>query len=124
VRGSSLTEQTRGGDTDPTGRVAFVPAESQLVLKALAKATSGKKINTVPLKEVEPLTGYIRGGVTALARKRAYPEYMDEPTQLFDVISISLGPRGLQVLIAPDGYIRAMDAEVIPIAKDRAWPER
>jgi Cys-tRNA(Pro)/Cys-tRNA(Cys) deacylase len=73
----------------------------------------------VPLKEVEPLTGYIRGGVTALACKRPYPVFIDETAQLFDVISISADVRGLQILLAPDDYIRVVDAKVAPIAKDK-----
>ena len=98
---------------------AVVPGDCELDLKALARATGDKKIETVPLKEVEPLTGYVRGGVTALACKKPYPVYLDETAPLFDVISISAGMRGLQVLIAPDDYIRVVDARVVPIAKDR-----
>jgi Cys-tRNA(Pro)/Cys-tRNA(Cys) deacylase len=99
--------------------LAVVPGNCALDLKALARATGDKTIDTVPLKEVEPLTGYIRGGVTALACKKPYPVYLDETAQLFDVISISAGMRGLQVLIAPDDYIRVVDAKVTPIAKDK-----
>jgi Cys-tRNA(Pro)/Cys-tRNA(Cys) deacylase len=99
--------------------LAIVPGNCELHLKALARATGDKKIETVPLKEVEPLTGYIRGGVTALACKKPYPVYLDETAQLFEVISISAGMRGLQVLIAPDDYIRVVDARVAPIAKDK-----
>lgn len=99
--------------------LAVVPGNCELDLKALARTTGDKKIDTVPLKDVEPLTGYIRGGVTALACKKPYPVYLDETAQLFDVISISAGMRGLQILIAPDDYIRAVDAEVAPIAKDK-----
>jgi Cys-tRNA(Pro)/Cys-tRNA(Cys) deacylase len=99
--------------------LAVVPGHCALDLKALAKATGDKKTDTVPLKEVEPLTGYIRGGVTALACKKPYPVFIDETAQLFDVISISAGMRGLQVLIAPDDYIRVVDAKVAPIAKDK-----
>lgn len=98
---------------------AVVPGDAQLDLKALAKATGDKKIETVPLKEVEPLTGYLRGGVTALACKKAYPAFVDEAIQLFDVISISAGLRGLQILLAPDDYIRAVAAKVAPIAQDK-----
>src|SRR4028119_905971 len=58
--------------------LAVVPGDAQLDLKALAKATGDKKVDTVPLREVEPLTGYIRGGVTALACRKAYPVYVDE----------------------------------------------
>src|SRR3954452_10937975 len=99
--------------------LAVVPGDCELDLKALAKVIGEKKADTVPLKEVEPLTGYIRGGVTALACKRPYPVFLDETAQLFDVISISAGMRGLQGLLAPDDYIRAVDARVAPIAKDK-----
>jgi Cys-tRNA(Pro)/Cys-tRNA(Cys) deacylase len=99
--------------------LAVVPGDAQLDLKALARATGDKKIDTVPLKEVEPLTGYIRGGVTALACKRNYPVYIDETAGLFDVISISAGLRGLQVLLAPDDYIRVTSARVVPIARNK-----
>src|SRR3982751_4119516 len=84
--------------------LAVVPGDAQLDLKALARATGDKKTDTVPLKEVEPLTGYIRGGVTAMAGKKDYPVFLDETAELFDVISISAGMRGLQVLLAPDDY--------------------
>jgi Cys-tRNA(Pro)/Cys-tRNA(Cys) deacylase len=97
--------------------LAVVPGDCELDLKALAKTTGDKKIETVALKEIEPLTGYIRGGVTALACKKPYPVYLDETAQLFDVISISAGMRGLQILLAPDDYIRAVRAKVVPIAK-------
>jgi Cys-tRNA(Pro)/Cys-tRNA(Cys) deacylase len=99
--------------------LAVVPGNCELDLKALARTTGDKKIETVPLKEVEPLTGYIRGGVTALACKKPYPVYLDETARLFDVISISAGMRGLQVLLVPDDYIRAVNAKVVPIAKDK-----
>ena len=96
-----------------------MPGDAQLDLKALAKATGNKKVDTVPLKEVEPLTGYIRGGVTALACKKPYPVYLDETAHLFDVISISAGTRGLQILIAPDDYIRVTNASVVALAKEK-----
>src|SRR5690348_9011534 len=66
--------------------LAVVLGNCELDLEALAKAAGDKKIDTVPLKEVEPLTGYIRGGVTAMACKRPYPVHLDETAQLFDVI--------------------------------------
>lgn len=99
--------------------LAVVPGNAQLDLKALARATGDKKLETVSLKEVEPLTGYIRGGVSALACKKPYPVYLDETALLFDVISVSAGLRGLQTLIAPDDYIRAVNARVAPIGKDK-----
>ncbi|WP_152054337.1 Cys-tRNA(Pro) deacylase [Tautonia marina] len=99
--------------------LAVVPGDCELDPKALAKATGDKKIDTVPLKEVEPLTGYVRGGVTALACKKSYPVFLDETAELFEIISISAGVRGLQVLLAPGDYIRVTSAKVASIAKDK-----
>jgi Cys-tRNA(Pro)/Cys-tRNA(Cys) deacylase len=99
--------------------LAVVPGNCELDLKALARATGDRKIDTVPLKDVEPLTGYIRGGVTALACKKPYPVYVDETAQLFDVISISAGARGLQVLIAPEDYVRVVDGRWAAIAREK-----
>jgi Cys-tRNA(Pro)/Cys-tRNA(Cys) deacylase len=99
--------------------LAVVPGNCELDLKALARATGDKKIETVSLKEVEPLTGYIRGGVTALACKKPYPVYLDDSAQLFEVFSISAGVRGLQILIASEDYVRAVKAKVVSIAKDK-----
>jgi Cys-tRNA(Pro)/Cys-tRNA(Cys) deacylase len=98
---------------------AVVPGDQQLDLKGLAHLTGDKKIDTVALKEVQPLTGYIRGGVTALAAKKSYPVFADETIELFDVISISSGMRGAQLLLSPADYLRATNAKVGPIAKDK-----
>jgi len=100
--------------------LAVIPGNSLLDLKALAAATGDRKSDTVPLSEVQPLTGYIRGGVTALGCKRDYPVWIDETAQLFDVISISAGQRGLQILIAPEDYLRAVRGQYAAIAKDKA----
>lgn len=96
---------------------AVVPGDQQLDLKGLAQLTGDKKIETVALKEVQPLTGYIRGGVTALAAKKSYPVFADETIELFDVISVSAGLRGAQIILAPADYLRATGAKVGPIAK-------
>ena len=97
---------------------AVVPGNAQLDLKALARLTGDRSIDTVPLKEVQPLTGYIRGGVTALGAKKNYPVYVDETIELFDVVSISAGVRGTQILIAPAEYLRAVNGTLGGIAKD------
>ena len=80
--------------------MAVIPGDQELNLKALAAAAGERKIQLVPVKELQALTGYIRGGVTALAAKREYPVFVDETIELFDVVSISAGVRGLQILIA------------------------
>ena len=98
---------------------AVVPGDQQLDLKALAKLSGDRKVDTVPLKEVQPLTGYIRGGVTALAAKKPYPVYVDETIELFDVVSISSGMRGAQIILAPADYIRVTNATVGAIAKEK-----
>ena len=72
-----------------------------------------------PLREVQQLTGYIRGGVTALGGKRNYPVYADETMELFDVVSISAGVRGTQILMAPSDYLRVTHASVVAIAKEK-----
>jgi Cys-tRNA(Pro)/Cys-tRNA(Cys) deacylase len=98
---------------------AVVPGDQQLDLKGLAQLTGDKKIDTVSLKEVQPLTGYIRGGVTALAAKKNYPVFVDETIELFDEISISAGVRGVQIILAPADYIRATNATAGAIAKEK-----
>lgn len=97
--------------------LAVVPGNMELDEKALARLTGDRKIELVPLKEVQPITGYIRGGVTALAGKRDYPVFVDETAELFDVISVSAGVRGTQILLAPADYLRATHATAGPIAR-------
>jgi Cys-tRNA(Pro)/Cys-tRNA(Cys) deacylase len=89
---------------------AVIPGNTELDLKALAKGTGDRKIDLTAVKELQPLTGYIRGGCTALAAKKDYPVFLDETAELFDVISISAGQRGVQILLSPQDYIRATAA--------------
>ena len=89
---------------------AVIPGNSELDLKSLAEASGDRKIQLVPLKELQSLTGYVRGGVTAFAGKRDYPVYVDETIELFETISVSAGTRGLQILLAPADYLRVTKA--------------
>lgn len=89
---------------------AVVPGNCELDLKATAKLTGDRKVEPVSLKEVQPLTGYIRGGVTVLGAKKAFPVFADETIELFDLVSISAGQRGLQIFLAPADYLRATNA--------------
>jgi Cys-tRNA(Pro)/Cys-tRNA(Cys) deacylase len=98
---------------------AVIPGDAELDLKALAKASGDRKIQLVPVKELLGLTGYMRGGVTALAAKRDYPVYVDERMQLFDAISISAGVRGVQILIAPEDYLSATKARLGALAQSK-----
>ena len=99
--------------------LTIIPGNMELDGKALARATGDRRVELVPLREVQQLTGYIRGGVTALGGKRDYPVYADETIQLFDVVSISAGARGTQLLIAPDDYLRVTHATVVAIAREK-----
>lgn len=99
--------------------MAVIPGNYELDLKALANATGDRKIQLVPLKEVQPLTGYIRGGVTALGAKKDFPVFLDETAEIFDVISVSAGVRGTQILIEPSDYIRAVSATVTAISAEK-----
>jgi Cys-tRNA(Pro)/Cys-tRNA(Cys) deacylase len=99
--------------------MAVIPGDQELKLKALAAAAGERKSQLVPVKELQALTGYIRGGVTALAAKREYPVYVDETIELFDVVSISAGVRGLQILIAPADYLRATKGTVAALGQPK-----
>ncbi len=104
---------------DRTGvLLAVVPGDMELDLKALARLSGDRKAEVVALKEVQPLTGYVRGGVTALAGRKDYPVFVDETVELFDVVSISAGVRGTQILLAPADYLRATRGTVGAIAKE------
>lgn len=80
--------------------LAVIPGNAGLDLKALARLTGDRRVELVPLKDVQPLTGYIRGGVTALGARRGYPVYLDETAGLFDEIAVPAGARGLQVVLS------------------------
>jgi len=100
--------------------LAVVAGNAELDPKALAKLSGDKKVETVALKEVEPLTGYVRGGVTVFGCKKAYPVYVDEHMTAFDVVSVSAGARGTQILLDPKDYVRIAKAKLglISRAKD------
>jgi Cys-tRNA(Pro)/Cys-tRNA(Cys) deacylase len=98
---------------------AVVPGDQQLDLKGLAKLSGDRKVDTVSLKEVQPLTGYIRGGVTVFGAKKPFPVYADETIELFDVISVSAGMRGAQLILTPSDYLRAAKATIGAIAKEK-----
>ena len=99
--------------------LAVVPVDAELDLKALAKLTGDGRVEMVPLKDVQPLTGYIRGGVTALATKKPYPVFADELIELHERIAVSAGIRGTQIVLAPADYLRATNATLGPIARDK-----
>jgi len=89
---------------------AVVPGPDELDFKKLARACGARKTEMASLKEVEPLTGYIRGGVTTFGARKDFAAYLDETLELFDVISVSAGTRGVQILLSPFDYLKAANA--------------
>jgi len=112
----TLLSQTNTGDH----LFAVIPGDAELDLKKLAQAAGAKKAELASLKEVEPLTGYIRGGVTVMGARKPFPAYADETIELFDLISVSAGQRGLQLLLAPSDYLRAANATLADLTKSPA----
>ncbi len=95
-----------------------VPGDAELDLKKLAQACGAKKVELASLKDVEPLTGYVRGGVTVMGAKRHFPAFIDETIELFELISVSAGQRGLQLVLSPADYVRAAEGTLADLTKD------
>ncbi len=90
--------------------LAVVPGDLEVDLKALARVSGNRKMELAPVSQLQQLTGYIRGGVTALACKKNYPAYLDQSATLHPVIAVSAGVRGTQILLDPQDYVRATKA--------------
>ena len=105
---------------DVTGYLfALMPAGTQLDVRLLAKASGNKRVETLSLRDVQAVTGYIRGAVTVLGAKKAYPVYIDETVQLWERVGISGGIRGLEIILEPDDLLRitfANPADLVQIA--------
>ena len=97
--------------------MACIPANAELDLKALATASGDKKVELVAVREVLGLTGYIRGGVSPIGSRKPYPFYLDETAVLWDLISVSAGVRGCQMLLAPEDLLRVLGANYCEISK-------
>lgn len=104
---------------DKTGiMMACIPGSGELDFKALASESDNKKTEMVMLKEVQPLTGYIRGGVSPMGAKKKYPVYLDRSALSWSTISISAGVRGYQIIVSPQGLIRATEAKAVQISRE------
>jgi Cys-tRNA(Pro)/Cys-tRNA(Cys) deacylase len=97
---------------------AVIPGDGELDFKKLARAAGIREAEMVSLKDVQPLTGYIRGGVTVFGAKKAFPVFVDETAILFDRISVSAGTRGTQLILSPEDYLRAANAKTADLTKD------
>jgi Cys-tRNA(Pro)/Cys-tRNA(Cys) deacylase len=82
--------------------VCCIPAAEEIDLKKAARLTGEKSIDLIPVKELLPLTGYVRGGCSPIGMKKQFPAFIDETAQLFETISVSAGLRGCQIIIPPD----------------------
>lgn len=102
---------------DKTGHfVCVVPGDAEVDLKKAAKVSGNKKVDLIPMKDLLPTTGYIRGGCSPVGMKKAFPTYFHSTCMDFDYIYVSAGVRGLQLKIAPADlvkYVRASVAEII-----------
>jgi len=104
---------------DKTGvLMACIPGNSELDLKAMATASGNKKVDMVHVKEIQQLTGYIRGGVSPIGPKKHYPIFLDESAMKFPFISISAGARGSQLLVSPGDLVKALNIKPCRIAKN------
>lgn len=96
--------------------VCVVPGDAEVDLKKAAKAAGAKKVDLIPMKQLLPLTGYVRGGCTSIGMKKPFPTFIHESALEFETIFISAGQRGLQIEIAPDdlaGYVGAKITDLI-----------
>lgn len=101
---------------DKTGVImACIPGNCELDLKALAAVSGNKKAELVHVKELQPLTGYIRGGVSPLGGKKKYPLYIDNSVQKLNPVCISAGRRGLQILLKGEDLIKACEAQTVSL---------
>lgn len=106
---------------DKTGvLLACLPGGLELDLKALAMMSGNKKVDMVPLKDVQKLTGYVRGGVSPLGTRKQYDLYIDESVMLWTYVSISAGIRGCQILIAPTDLVNAVNGKISNISRHMA----
>ncbi len=91
--------------------VCVVPGEHEIDLKKAAKVSGNKKCELLPMKELLPVTGYIRGGCSPIGMKKHFPTYVHRSAEAFDYIYVSAGQRGLQVKLAPGDLLREARAE-------------
>ena len=98
--------------------VCIIPGDEELDLKKAAKLTGNKSCDMIPLKELLPLTGYIRGACSPIGMKKHFPTYIHESCLEFDTIYVSAGLRGLQLKLAPGDLIREARAQTAPLIVD------
>ena len=98
--------------------VCCIPVDQELDLKKVARACGVKKVEMLPMKELLPVTGYIRGGCSPIGMKKKFPTFFDETAELFDEIAISGGVRGEQIFICPETLAEFVQGEFCDLVKD------
>ena len=96
-------------------RVGCIPVDEELDLKKVAKAAGDKKVEMIHMKDLLPLTGYIRGGCSPVGMKKRFPTYIEETAILYDRITVSAGQRGVQISVEPDKLAGYLEAEFAPL---------
>ncbi len=97
--------------------VCCIPVAAELDLKRAAAAAGEKSLSLMPIKDLEAVTGYVRGGCTPIGMKKLFPTFFDETAQLFDTIGISGGRRGLSLRVAPEPLADLLGAQFVDIAR-------
>lgn len=98
--------------------VCCIPVAEELDLKKAAKAAGDKKVEMLPMKELLPVTGYIRGGCSPIGMKKKFPTYIEETAVLFDEIAVSGGMRGTQILLSPEKLCAYVDGTFCSLVQD------
>jgi Cys-tRNA(Pro)/Cys-tRNA(Cys) deacylase len=96
---------------------AVIPTAAKLDLKSLARASGDRSVEVVPLREVRPLTGYVRGGVTALAARKEYPVIVDDTCTVLGRMGVSAGALGEELVLAPADYLRATGGKAAAVTE-------
>ena len=105
---------------DKTGLfVCVIPGAEEVDLKKAARVSGNKKVDLIPMKELLPTTGYIRGGCSPVGMKKPYPTYIDESCILYDYIYVSAGVRGLQFKINPETLVAFVEAEAVDLIAEK-----
>lgn len=103
---------------DKNGHCVFViPVAEELDLKKCAAVSGNKRVELIHVKELQPLTGYLRGGCSPVGMKKKLPTYVDETALLSDRISVSGGQRGIQVLVAPEDLLQVCGAQACDLIR-------
>jgi Cys-tRNA(Pro)/Cys-tRNA(Cys) deacylase len=116
----TLVLQGSSGERGPSVRiVCCIPVAEELDLKKAARVCGEKKVDLIPVKDLLPLTGYIRGGCSPIGMKKQFPTYIDETAELFDTIAVSAGVRGCQVILAPRKLLDFISATTADLTESR-----